>query len=258
MARCFICQFARFSRRQGVVLALLLSMAGAGLSACVPNRAQKDALHREVIEAALRQNALTALSFARSAQDALTTNPEWKSEALASGDFDTLGIALPESGTISGFKAGYCRDLPDAEGDFREVLTVWPESIDALNFTLKGVGVNSGVLLSQEIANMAGNASVGLMRGGTLVAAGWNEEIHTSLLPAACNAMALPEGTPVLVMEITRDDPGTQAAAKLDYSFDPCTVSGENGAVINSHFTSVAEDGTVTVDPAEVYKNKCY
>lgn len=253
-----------FSLGRAVFL-FVAALAALSLSACLPNQNGKDALRKDFVDAAVRQNALAALSFSRTAQQALSSNPDWVGETIGSGSFDSLGISVTgTAGLTSGFKAGYCRNAADVDGKFREVLTIWPESVDAATFALKGLGKNIGPILSQEMASMAGNGSVGIMRSGTLVSAGWTgwddsgvDGEQISLLPSSCDALALPEGTPVLVMEIKRDTAGTQAASRLAYSFTSCDV-GENGAKINATLIHTLEDGSIAPDPEGLYRDKCF
>lgn len=254
----------RFSSGRTAFL-LIAALATFNLSACLPNQNAKDALRKDFVQAAVRQNALASLSFSRTAQQALTTNPDWVDGTIGSGTFDSLGVTISSpTGLTSGFKAGYCRDTANADGSFREVLTVWPESVDPVDFALKGLGKNIGPLMSQEMAGMAGNGSVGIMRGGSLVSAGWtgwdesgSDAQETSLLPASCAAIALPEGTPVLVMEVKRSTAGTKAESRLAYSFSSCG-GGQNGAVISSSLINTLEDGSITADPDAVYRDKCF
>lgn len=245
-----------FRRALGVAAALWL--AGASLTACIPVEEQKDAARRDFLDSSLHQQALASIAFARAAQDVLAVNPAWQGGTLPTGDFDALGLSVPSGGVGTRFKAGYCRQTtPDGDGKFREVLTVWPESVNPAAFELKGVGRNIGPLLSKEMANLVGESAVGVMRSGTLMTAGWNEELHTTLLPPECDSLALPEGTPVITMEIARKDPGTKQATELIYAFKSC-AAGEEGAVIRSTRTNMDEEGMETPEAEKLFRDKCY
>ncbi len=245
-------------RRRALCTAGVFLLAGFGLGGCLPVQEQKEAVRRDFLESALHQNALASLAYARSAQEVLALHPGWRDGTLATGTFDALGLGVPSGGAGTRFKAGYCRQTtPDADGKFREVLTVWPESVNPASFELQGIGRNAGVLLSKEMANLMGESAVGIMRAGAIMTAGWNEAIHTTLLPAECDTLALPEGTPVLAMEISRQDPGTRQATELGYTFRNCDV-GEEGARIKSTLTNTDEEGTETPDPEKLFRDKCY
>lgn len=247
-----------FGRGRALGALWALWLAAVTLSACLPVEEQKDAVRRDFLSASLHQQALGSVAFARTAQNVLVAHPAWQDASLATGDFNSLGLVVPSGGGVgTRFKAGYCREsTSDSSGKFREVLTVWPESVNPAAFELQGVGRNAGPLLAKEMANLIGESAVGVMRAGTLMTAGWNEEIHTTLLPPECDSLALPEGTPVLAMEIMRKDPGTRKASELVYSFRDCGPS-EEGAVIRSIRSNKDEAGVGTPEGEKLFRDKC-
>ncbi len=228
---------ARFQSLRNSACGAVMMLA---LSACIPtdNASNETNRSEDFAQSQSQYYANAIQQYSMRSQHAMTNTASWLAGTVAEG---TLNLASADFGSIDMgdaelfVESGYCKtSATDA------LHLTWYDSADEDgNFALKGIGAGKSGYIIRAIKEHVANENFGIFNGTNVTMSDGSVQV----LPAGCVGLGIPNGSPVLLVDVSLPSGSENDMVRFEYRTVSCP-SGETGAIQQQVQVTYHADGS--------------